>query len=722
MGHTNLIVNTKHNAMKGICTAVLMLILPGMFGVLGQYLTSKYAGPGALVLAQEHTASDSRTTNNSSAVQTVAADSLHDKVGRKIDLKKEAKLTASHHTTEWVIERAYDGDLSTQWIGEDQPLSWQPTNIIIEFDKPKVLQRLVLISTKHRDMLAIKDFEVFAWGDKKWAGETPLTVVKNTTEPIQTIDFEPVKTKALRIRIHDTYYYHIFPRLREIEVYEALPGAKGKKLPDGPIPNEKKSERMILDRAYGRVFNFPRTKFKASKGYMHYAKTFADTMMVSGTDRYGKVHSPMFTSLIDLESHRNPEDIPGNSIGQRYEDRSLRGGNLFQDIMLLQAMDNMTRITGDMKYKKAVTDYLTFFLKNCPHPNTGLFPWGEHAYWNFYEETFTYDTHEFLGGVPNSFWERMWQINPDAMRAEADGLINHIKNLDNFDFDRHADITEPMPVPRPAEYGGMDFPRHGGFYIGLWTFAYSKTKDDKYLDWSQKMIDHHWNMRSKKHGLPPNRKNEDISSAVSTLSLALNLLEAAALLPEGDVKKRYEHVATTYLDAILRLPHKPEEGEFLIDLPMDATPETATGSYGQPYTFSYGGGFSADYASLVAGVYRLTKDERALKLAEAFANYYATHNPPPINEAVFARIYATVIGLFNDLYEITKKETYLEQSKRYAKDAIEKLYHDGMFRGATNINHYEGDMMVGSLAYNIVWLHVLENKAGIEIEPNYFTR
>lgn len=712
-------MKTKTPCVMRRSFAALMLVIPMIPGnfseVTPEILVRGYASPTALVY---------KDFTLGQTLQGIATDDSvrHKKVGRKVDLRTEAKLTASHHTTEWVIERAIDGDLSTQWIGEDQPLSWQPTNIIIEFNKPMVLSRLVLLSIKHRDMLALKDFEVFAWGKNSWAGETPLTVVKNTTEEINTVDFEPIKTKKLRIRIHDTYYYHIFPRLREIEVYEALPRTKGKVLADAPIPDEKKSERMILDRAFGKVFDFPRTKFDASKGYLYYAKIFADTMIASGTDRYGSVHSPMFASLIDLESHRNPEDIPGNSIGQRYEDRSLRGGNLLQDVMLLQAMDNISRITGDAKYKQAVADYLTFFLKNCPHPNTGLFPWGEHAYWNFYEEKHTYDTHEFLGGVPNSFWERMWQINPDAVRKEADGLINHIKNLDNFDFDRHADITKPMPVPRPERYGGMNFARHAGFYIGLWTFAYAKTQDEKYLELAQKMIDHHWNLRSTKSNLPPNRKGEKNSSSVSTQALALSLLESAELLPEGKVKNRYLEVANAYLDAFLRLPHKASEGEILMDVPMDVEPEAATGGYSHPYKFSYGGGFSADYAGLLPGIYRLNKDERALRLAEQFADFYSAHNPPPITDPVFARIYASIIGLFNDLYELTGKQIYLDQAKRYAKEAIQNLYHNGMFRGATNINHYEGDMMVGSLAYNLVWLHALENGGKVKIEPNYFTR
>lgn len=646
-------------------------------------------------------------------------------VGRKINLATEARLTASHTTAEWKIQNAVDGDPKTVWIGEDQPLSWQPTNIIIDFKKPKTIQRIVLVSEKHRDMLALKDFEIFAWGEKGWAGATPLAVVKDTKQEVNTVDFNPVKTRSVRIRIRDTYYSHIFPRLVEIEVYEALPGAKVSKLEDAPIPDEKKSERMILDRAFGRVLHFPRTTFDPALGYLHYATTFADTMIAEGTDRYGPIKSPMFASLIDLDSHSNPEDIPGNSPGQRYGDRSLRGGNLCQDIMLLQAMDNMSKLTGNPKYRQAATDYLSFFLANCPHPNTGLFPWGEHAYWNFYEEKNTYTIHEFLGGVPYSFWERMWSINPTAVIGESNGLINHVKEFDNFYFDRHADIVTPMAIPRPEKYGGLDFARHAGFYIHLWTFAYVKTKDPKYMAYAEKMLDHHWNLRSKTLGLPPNTRGAKFSSAVSSLALSLSLLEASQILPEGDrMRARYETTAKTYLDAILRLPHRPATGEFLITAPMDAaTPETATGGqYGEPYKYGYGGGFSADYAGLLVGVYRLSKDERALDLARAFADFYSKNNPPPITEPVFARVYASIIGLFNDLYDLDRKPQYLEQAKRYARSAIENLYSNGMFRGATNINHYEGDMMESCLTYNLVWLQALDKNMDIKIEPNYFAR
>jgi len=645
-------------------------------------------------------------------------------MGARIDLAKEAKLTASHTTAggDYEIEHAVDGNPATAWVGKGQPLTWQPSNVIVEFAEPKTVQRVVLTSMKLRNLLAMKDLEIYAWAQNTWAGKTPLAVVKGIKELTTVIDFEPVKTKSLRIRIRDTHYYHSFPRIVEMEIYEALPGAKLKKLKDAPIADETRSERHLLDLAFGIVPVYPRTKFDPAKGYFYYAKSFADTMIAEGTDRYGKVHSPMFTSLMDMETHRNPLDTPGNSPGQRYGDRSIHGGNLFHDVMLLRALDYMSELTGNDKYCKAVTEYLKFFLANCPRPETGLFPWGEHAYWNFYDEKPGADKHEYLGGVPNSFWERMWQINPKAVRGEADGLLNHVTNLKNFHFDRHADINKPLPDPRPERYGGMDFPRHGGFYIGLWTFVYSKTGETKYLDWSKKMIGHHWRMRNKESGLPPGKSGSKEAAVTTTLALALNLLEAAQLLKEGDARARYEKVAKTYLDSILRVQHKPAEGKFLVSFPLGSSPETAEGSYGDPYAYGYGGGFSADYANLLVAVYRQTGDKRALELAEGFADYYAAHDPPPITECVYARVYASIVGLFVDLYEISRKDKYLVQAKRYAKYGIENLYHKGLFRGATNVDHYEAEMMAGNLVYNLTWLHAADRKADVKIEPNYFNR
>ncbi|MGQ9575717.1 MAG: hypothetical protein ACUVUC_10400 [Thermoguttaceae bacterium] len=305
------------------------------------------------------------------------------------------------------------------------------------------------------------------------------------------------------------------------------------------------------------------------------------------------------------------------------------------------------------------------------------------------------------------------------------GLLNHVVNLETFDFDRHADIRRVLPVPRPAGMGFLDFPRHGGFFVHLWTFVFAKTGDPKYLDWAGKIIEKFERARSPISGLPsgcPGRRGDRTASAETMRSLSVSLLEASRLLPPGAAQDRYHQAAKGYLDSILPLPPRPDEGRLLVSFPMDVRPEQATGQYSEPFRYEYGGGLTADEALLLSAANRLSGQKRALRLARCLAAYYARHEPPPPMQIVRAHVYASILGLFADLYAITGQAEYLQQAERYARLAIGRLFHRGLLRGATGIDHYEGDMMVGNLVYNLVWLHSLKAQTGLKVEPNYFNR
>ncbi|MBM3835124.1 MAG: discoidin domain-containing protein [Verrucomicrobia bacterium] len=142
----------------------------------------------------------------------------------KIDLARDAKIFASHATPgdEFKIENAIDGNPETKWVGEAHPLTFQPANIVIQFPTRQTVRRLVLLSTVFRDRLALKHFEVYAWANTNWAGATPIAVVRSTTNVSTTVDFRPVKTTRLRIRIRDTWREdHTYPWLHEIAAYRA---------------------------------------------------------------------------------------------------------------------------------------------------------------------------------------------------------------------------------------------------------------------------------------------------------------------------------------------------------------------------------------------------------------------------------------------------------------------------------------------------------------------
>lgn len=648
------------------------------------------------------------------------------KPANKINLAKEARIFASHATPgdEFKIENAIDGDPETKWVGEAHPLSFQPANIVLQFARPETVNRITLLSTIFRDRLALKDVEVYGWAEdgNGWDGASPLAI-SIATNVNTTINFPPTTTSRLRLRITDTWRDdHSYPRVHEIEVFRADPATSSLKLKTSPIPKEKGSEQFVLRRAMGEKYIAPGTNYDPAKGYLYYARACLDTLISEGTDVYGPVQSPMFASLLDMETHRIPEDIPANIEGQRYGDRSLHGGNLMHDIMLLRACDLLTQTTDDPKYRQASTEYLRFFLKNCPQP-TGLFPWGEHSYWDFTQEKPGHPTHEFLGGIPSQFWQQLWEINSAAVRAEASGLINHVTDFETYHFDRHADLFKSMPEPRPKGGGGLDFPRHAGFYIHLWAFAFEKTKDQKYANWVTNLIEHHWRARNEYGILPSTTRGSQSQTATveSTLSLAVSLLESAALLPSGALKDRCQNAGEAYANAVLQLPHRPSEGKFVTSFGIKTNPREKA-EFGEPFRYGYGGGFTCDNASLLLAVHRLTGNKKAFELAEAFAAFYAQTNPPPAHEIVRTHVYASIIGLFTDLYALKKKSEHLQQAERYAQTAISRLFYKGLLRGATAINHYEGDLMPGNLVYNLLWLHSVKHQSAPPIPPNYFNR
>ena len=229
-------------------------------------------------------------------------------------VKIDCSRAAAHatHTTdadEYHVRHIIDGDLANHWVGEGHPLTWQPTNVIIVFPEPVAVSGVAITSETLRDVLALKDFEMYAWAGDAWAGETPLAAVKDNRDLRVTAAWPPVRTSRLRIRITDTWRPdHAFPRLREVEVYGPARADAAASPRASPLPGEKESERLTIRRAMGEKIVYPGEPYDPAKGYLHYARACLDTLIAEGTDRYGPVPSPMFASLLDMETHAIPDD------------------------------------------------------------------------------------------------------------------------------------------------------------------------------------------------------------------------------------------------------------------------------------------------------------------------------------------------------------------------------------------------------------------------------
>ena len=615
-----------------------------------------------------------------------------------------------------------DGDEMTRWSGDGTDLSEHPANIFIEFEEPTVVGRLGVVTNNRKDQIRVTDLEIYAKVDDGWAllgsveradaedfDVDPESVVDGDEE-FNLVRFEVDLTAAavnmLRLRVIGTARPdNAFPNIHQIYLFEPEAGVETTLLTALSVPGETDMERLFVRAATDQIDAPPTTEYDPRTGYLGYARSFMDTMIAKGTDIYGDTDTPMFVSILLLSSQEHPGIVLPAIEGQRQGDRAPFGGNLQHDLPLLDAMQHMSALTGDDTYREAAVAYLRHFLDNCARTPTGIWPWGEHAHCDFRTNTPGHNTHEYLGAPSIDFWELAWQLNSDAVTAHASGLINHVVNLNTFEFCRHASIMEPLPVPRPEDPGFLDFPRHGGFFLQTWAFAYSKSGDAQYLEWIEGLLDHHENTVLDSGLLPgcsPGSSRPTGASLGSTFSCALSMLESVPLLEGTETAGRVERIALGYIDAVA------EQSRIANSEPR--------------FTAAYGAGALAGSVMNYIHAYRLTGDERFPPMARAVAERYADLDEIPEVRNTPAQVFGSIVNLMLDMHELDGDPRWVEAAESYAQTGIERLYYDGLFRGATELWYYESELWVSNLVYALARLHAITEDTEHQVPYTAFQR
>jgi len=431
-------------------------------------------------------------------------------------------------------------------------------------------------------------------------------------------------------------------------------------------------------------------------------------------------HDGLFPSVLDCASEQMPWSLPASIEGQRDEDRSFPGSNLAHDHSTLRTMLDVAAVTGKTHYADAARVYLHRFATHCANTGSGLFPWGEHSFWNLIEDrpgnsyplfrTRGRVTHDHLLQAPLWLWEELWRIRPECVTRFAEGLDNHWVGEQGSEYQRHAEVLWRKRNDAPGKRS-CDFPRHSGFYILDLAFAHARSGRDEFLAQARKMSDYWWQRREPQDSLWPgllaiesrspagDANFHGILSAIQTLSLGVSLLEASQPLGRisaasgfaAELRTRGLAHISAFFDAHDRLPAGTLADSMRRGQRQWVRPLTTWGSrYGAP---------PAAVAGLLAcQAFALGGDHRALVFAAQVARGYVD-SPIPSGAPVVAKDAGVALLLLGEIYRNSGQQVWLDSALELAEAAVSQYFQPGarLPRGATGIGYYESQMLPGYL-------------------------
>ncbi|KPK43273.1 MAG: hypothetical protein AMK72_13560 [Planctomycetes bacterium SM23_25] len=279
--------------------------------------------------------------------------------------------------------------------------------------------------------------------------------------------------------------------------------------------------------------------------YLKIARAYADYMIAHGRDTYGKVHSPVFVSVMDRKTGKvftSKGQVPYPHVktkpyapGLRRDhkmrpyDRHYTGANPLEDLALYKLLYRLTELTGEKRYAAEADKAIRWFLANTQSPATGLYPWGSHMHWNVHADKPVYNSGRYGGHEYNFVWP-YWQHNPEALRRFAHGLWDHqIADKSSGRFSRHATYE------KHGVGTGYEFPQTAACYMDIWARELARSGDAEMKRAIRTLLKLYRSMRDPKTGAmswctAAGADRREVSSVQMNLFMATTLQDAAALV------------------------------------------------------------------------------------------------------------------------------------------------------------------------------------------------
>jgi len=491
-----------------------------------------------------------------------------------------------------------------------------------------------------------------------------------------------------------------------------LLAAAGADSPDGPV---------VLDSGLA-------PEDVEQRPYLDYVRACVDRLIERGTDRYGRVHSPLLMNILDVRTGDCPADPLPLDEAYRVTRRGRRGpggGNLYPDQAALAAMVELTELTGRARYAEFATRCANYTMTELVDER-GFFWWGWHRHYDAFRDEMTGHSgnpHEIH--VQTAQWPLLWNANREAVQREIEAIWQwHVIDKTTGEVNRHGDGER-----------GCDFAMSGGEILAAFAFLYQQTKEPQWLQRARLVADYYWDRRHPETNLIANRPNAGADRFDgSHFDTSITALHCRGLLDAyrwtGDAIFRDRAVA--YLQAYARYGYDAEHEQFWGCLRLDGTPEPGprvVGDYAQyeprgaidlwqPYAAGYE--FPVRTARVYAEAYKIKRDPVLMETAKRWADllerglpavrcqtetWYGPYARQWAPLGTYAGNYADAIAFFVRIHELTGEQRYGNLARQVAREAVSRLYYDGWLRGHPGKPYYESIDGVGELLLALLELH-----------------
>ncbi|MEN8228790.1 MAG: discoidin domain-containing protein [Bacteroidota bacterium] len=472
------------------------------------------------------------------------------------------------------------------------------------------------------------------------------------------------------------------------------------------------------------------------------------TLIEYGTDRYGKVHSPIWVQNLDLETldcfPRYNDDLERSASSRQAPygtgHRAIRPGqrpagasNLYFDQPMIRAVELHDLLSGKELFLPAVENYVNSYCQSFINEKTGLLDWGVHLSRNVYSEELQHDgyanatLHELNVILP--LWPTLYRMEPGIFSSEMEQFWYLHTDEKTGEVDRHDHLEE--------KGHGLAFAMTAGEIALACAYQHTLNPDGPWLDRALQVASYHWDRRNKTTNLFANvpdengKRFDNFYSDTTIPGLWASRVLMAGLLTDN--KELIDMARKTLLawahygwDEQSRMPWSALA---LDGLPIDGTRDYEGVTYDkfQPVGHwdlwkDYYFGFEAPFNTLLTyamAAYKLNDPqlkEHTVRLAE----YYHRHLPANGKYGTMAVNYGKLISFYLVMEQLTGNVGYRETAERVADEALDHLWSGKLILGFAGRMHYSAVEGQGYLVQALLELDATPEKMNRLRDKNLF--